>query len=75
MITAVTTFYKEGLDLYGQRFPDSFANNVDKQVKLVVYAEDCEPINRSNTDYNSAQTQLTKLMAFKNKWKDVQSKW
>ena len=26
---------------------------------------------RFNTDYNSAQTQLTKLMAFKNKWKDV----
>ena len=45
MITAVTTFCKEGLDLYGQRFPDSFANNVDKQVKLVVYAEDCELIN------------------------------
>ena len=42
MITAVTTFYREGLDLYGQRFPNSFANNVDKRVKLIVYAEDCE---------------------------------
>ena len=72
MITAVTTFHKEGLDLYGQRFLDSFANNVDKQVKLVVYAEDCEPINPDSTQITIVpQTQLTKLMAFKNKWKDV----
>ena len=72
MITAVTTFHKEGLDLYGQRFLDSFANNVDKQVKLVVYAEDCEPINPDPTQITIVpQTQLTKLMAFKNKWKDV----
>ena len=72
MITAVTTFHKEGLDLYGQRFLDSFANNVDKQVKLVVYAEDCEPINPDPTQITIVpQTQLSKLMAFKNKWKDV----
>ena len=45
MITAITTFHKEGLDLYGQRFLDSFANNVDKQVKLIVYAEECSPNN------------------------------
>ena len=64
MITAVTTFHKEGLDLYGQRFLDSFANNVDKQVKLVVYAEDCEPINPDPTQITIVpQTQLTKLMA------------
>ena len=60
MITAVTTFHKEGLDLYGQRFLDSFANNVDKQVKLMVYAEDCEPINPDSTEITIVpQTQLT----------------
>ena len=38
----------------------------------MVYAEDCEPINPDPTQITIVpQTQLTKLMAFKNKWKDV----
>ena len=44
-ITVVTTFHKPGLDLYGQRFLDSFAKEIDDNVKLIVYAEDCEPVN------------------------------
>jgi len=32
MITTLTTFHKPGLDLYGQRFIDSFAKNVDKKI-------------------------------------------
>ena len=36
---------KEGLDLYGQRFIDSFAKRVDKKIKLLVYAEDCVVVN------------------------------
>ena len=33
-ITALTTFHKEGLEVYGQRFLDSFAKNIDKRIKL-----------------------------------------
>ena len=42
-ITVVTTFHKPGLDKYGQRFLDSFAEQVDPEIKLLVYAEDCFP--------------------------------
>jgi hypothetical protein len=72
-IVAVTTFHKPGLELYGQRFIDSFASRVDKKIKLIVYAENCSP---SNPDPNQItildQTQsLPKLVAFKNRWKNV----
>ena len=72
MITAVTTFHREGLDLYGQRFLNSFANNVDKRVKLIVYAEDCEPVNPDQTQITIVpQTNLKQLIEFKNKWQNV----
>ena len=44
-ITVVTTFHKPGLNLYGQRFLNSFAEKVDSKIKLLVYAEDCSPVN------------------------------
>ena len=44
-ITVVTTFHKPGLEQYGQRFLDSFAQRVDKKIKLLVYAEACQPVN------------------------------
>jgi hypothetical protein len=72
-ITVITTFHKPGLDLYGQRFLDSFAKNVDKKIKLLVYAEDCVPVNpdpEQITILDSKQA-LPKLSAFKEKWKDV----
>lgn len=72
-ITVITTFHKPGLDLYGQRFLDSFAKNVDKKIKLLVYAEDCVPVNpdpEQITILDSKQA-LPKLSAFKDKWKDV----
>ena len=71
-ITVVTTFHKPGLDLYGQRFLDSFAARVDPQIKLLVYAEDCEPYVTANniTVFNAAQT-LPKLQEFKRRWKSV----
>ena len=37
-IIVVTTFHLEGMEVYGQRFIDSFAKNVAKAIKLVVYA-------------------------------------
>jgi hypothetical protein len=51
---------------------DSFATHVDKQVKLFVYAEDCQPINPDPlqiTIYDAKQA-LPELTAFKDKWKD-----
>lgn len=71
-ITVVTTFHKKGLETYGQRFIDSFEKNVDKKIKMVAYAEDCNP---SNPDPNQIQileqkTALPELVAFKEKWKD-----
>ena len=72
-ITVVTTFHKEGLDLYGQRFLDSFAERVSKKVKMVVYAEDCEPVNPDSTQITilDAKQSLPKLNLFKERWGNV----
>lgn len=71
-ITVITTFHKPGLDLYGQRFLDSFAKNVDKKIKLLVYAEDCDPENPDPEQITilDSKTALPKLVAFKERWKD-----
>ena len=71
-ITVITTFHKPGLDLYGQRFLDSFAKNVDKKIKLLVYAEDCDPVNPDPEQITilDSKTALPKLVAFKERWKD-----
>ena len=71
-ITVCTTFHKEGLDLYGQRFIDSFAKRVDKKIKLLVYAEDCVVVNPDPTQITvfDAKLELKKLNAFKQRWKD-----
>jgi len=71
-ITVVTTFHKPGLDLYGQRFLDSFAERVDKRIKLLVYAEACDPINPDPKQITilNAEQELPKLVAFKEQWKD-----
>ena len=71
-IKVVTTFHKEGLDVYGQRFLDSFAKNVDKKIKLIVYTENCTPVNPDNNQITilDAGKVLTKLNNFKERWKD-----
>lgn len=71
-ITVVTTFHPEGYSLYGERFLKSFAEKVDKRIKLIVYAENCKPENPDPTrieilDQISA---LPKLVAFKERWKN-----
>ena len=72
MIKVVTTFHPEGLSLYGQRFIDSFSQKVDKQIELIVYAETCEPKNPDPSQIKIIpQTEVVKLINFKNKWKDV----
>ena len=72
-ITVVTTFHQEGLETYGQRFIDSFAERVDKKITLLVYAEDCSPSVDpmcENIKVLDAREVLPKLNAFKDKWKD-----
>ena len=74
MIKVLTTFHKPGLDLYGQRFLDSFARNVDKQIKLLVYAENCSPVNPDSSQIEIIDAkELIKLNQFKARWGCVQS--
>jgi len=72
-ITVVTTFHKPGLNLYGQRFLNSFAEKVDSKIKLLVYAEDCSPVNPNSEQITilDAKEVLPKLNAFKEKYKNV----
>jgi hypothetical protein len=72
-ITVVTTFNKQGMDLYGQRFIESFEENVDESIKLFVYAEDCFPaiVGRHRVFELQTRQLLPKLMEFKKRWKDV----
>lgn len=73
LITVVTTFHAKGLEQYGQRFIDSFASRVNKNIKLIVYAEDCTPVNPDPGQIviQDARETLPKLNAFKERWKDV----
>ena len=71
-ITAVTTFHNEGMLTYGQRLIDSWQEKVDPKIKLIVYAEDCDPqTNGTNVEVLDAKFVLTKLNAFKERWKGV----
>src|SRR6056300_985427 len=73
-ILVVTTFHQAGMEVYGQRFIDTFSTNVDKRIDLRVYAENCNPTVPEGEDrikIFSAETNLPKLQAFKQKWKDV----
>ena len=69
-ITVVTTFHQPGLEQYGQRFLDSFAQRVDKKIKLLVYAENCKPVNPDPAQITvlDAVEVLPKLNAFKSRW-------
>ena len=68
----LTTFHKEGLELYVQRFLDSFAEKVDKKIQLLVYAEDCVVRNPdpSQIIVYDAKLEIPKLNAFKERWKN-----
>lgn len=72
-ITVITTFHQPGLEQYGQRFLNSFAERVDKRIKLLVYAESCKPQNPDPTQIKifDAFEALPKLNAFKSKWSNV----
>src|SRR6056300_243889 len=72
-ITVVTTFHKAGYEQYGERFINSFCERVDKKIKLSVYAEDCRVVNPDPAQVQvlDAKTSLPKLVAFKERWKNV----
>jgi hypothetical protein len=73
-ITVVTTFHQAGLDLYGQRFLDSFSQNVETKIKLLVYAENCTPVINpecKNIKVFDSFEALPKLNEFKAKWGSV----
>ena len=71
-ITVITTFHLEGYTKYGKRFMESFAERVDKRIKLVVYAENVKPNNPdpSRIEILDAKQVLTKLNAFKERWRN-----
>lgn len=71
-ISVVTTFNESGMNLYGQRFIDSFAEKVDDKVKLVVFAENCEPVNPNKDQVEILDLGgVPKLIQFKQRWKNV----
>ncbi len=72
-ILVLTTFHQPGLEQYGQRFLDSFAKQVDKRIKLLVYAESCSPNNPDTNQITILDSfeALPKLNRFKSKWANV----
>lgn len=72
-ITVVTTFHPEGYSLYGERFLESFSKHVDKRIKLIVYAENCNPDNPDPTriEILKQNRALPKLVSFKKRWHGV----
>tara|TARA_B100000424_G_scaffold271732_1_gene276337 strand:+ start:2713 stop:3543 length:831 start_codon:yes stop_codon:yes gene_type:complete len=69
-VTVLTTFHKPGMEQYGQRFINSFAEKVDKKIKLLVYVEECMPDNPDPDQIKIlyAKQVLTKLNEFKTRW-------
>jgi hypothetical protein len=71
-ISVVTTFHPEGMQKYGQRFLDSFANMVDKNINMLAYAENCDPRNKDPEQIKIINAkEVTKLNAFKERWGKV----
>ena len=71
-IKVVTTFHNEGYELYGKRFLESFAKNVDKKIKMFCFTENCNPENPdpNQITIESQEFVLPKLMSFKRRWRN-----
>jgi len=71
-ISVVTTFHKKGYEDYGKRMIKTFLENWPSEIKLYVYAEDCEVTETAPNlivkDLHQASPDLVK---FKTKWKNV----
>ena len=71
-ISVVTTFHKEGYELYGKRMIKSFLTNWPAEVKLYVYAENCTVEESApNLIVKDLHQASSELVAFKNKWNNV----
>lgn len=71
-ISVVTTFHKEGYDVYGKRMINSFLQNWPTEIKLYVYAEDCKVEESApNLVVKDLHQSSPELVAFKNQWKNV----
>ena len=70
--TVVTTFNRDGLDSYAQRFIDTFDQNMPIEIDLILYAENCCPkvpvSSQRNIKIIQAQEALDRLMRFKSKY-------
>ena len=71
-ISVVTTFHKKGYELYGKRMIETFLKNWPQEIKLYVYAEDCNVTESAPNlivrDLHEASPELVK---FKNTWKGI----
>jgi hypothetical protein len=71
-ISVVTTFHERGLQEYGQRMIETFCTNWPAEVKLHIYPEMCNPAIRYHNHVTLKRLEeISELMAFKNRWKDV----
>lgn len=71
-IAVVTTFNKKGYEMYGSKMIDTFLLNWPRDIKLFVYAENCE-IKKSaeNLVILDLLQASPELRSFKKKWKNV----
>jgi hypothetical protein len=67
----VTTFHKQGYELYGKKMIQSFLKNWPKEINLYVYHQDVIPSERGeNLILLDLESSCPDLVKFKNKWKD-----
>jgi len=69
----LTTFNQQGLQLYGQRFINSFVDRMPDEIDLYVYAERCTPSirkNKKNILVLDHERSLPKMVEFKKKYKN-----
>ena len=71
-LSVVTTFHKQGYDTYGKRMIETFLKNWPSNIKLYVYAEDCNVTETApNLIVKDLHASSSELVAFKNKWRNV----
>jgi hypothetical protein len=68
----VTTFHRAGYEKYGQRMIQTFIKNWPSEVKLYVYAEDCQIVESApNLIVKDLHGSSLELVKFKEIWKNV----
>lgn len=71
-ISVVTTFHQAGYEQYGRRMIETFIKNWPQEVKLFVYAENCQVTETApNLIVKDLHASSPDLVKFKEKWKNV----